>query len=246
MNGTAYGWMLVFWCASGLLVACSDEGAATPGSDGHRAVRTAAGEASSSSQAKDYASCEALRGDAGVFLQDRHALDRPAEPEWPSNSISCAWSFSDDDRCRAIDFVPGSGTGDCISDMLYITVNRSVGALDSVEEAREHFSLATPGRIPWVSIEDLRLRRPEYANIAVFKSSDNHSVWWEFRMAVTGVGNREPQPTEVVVRHILRHPGGEQPREQLKAISRPPPSDAAVVGSYLQMLEAFEAGQGWP
>lgn len=212
------------WCASWLLAACSGEGAEA-----------------SSSRARDYADCDAVRRDAGVFLQDRHVLARPAEPEWPSNSISCTWSFSDDGRCRAIDFVPGSGTGDCISDILYISVNRSVGALDSVEEAREHFSSAAPGRIPWESIEDSRLRRPEYANIAVFKSSGNDSVGWEFRMAVTGAGNLEPRPTEVVVRHVLRHPGGEQPHEQLKAISPAPPADAVVVSGYLEMLEAFDA-----
>lgn len=237
--------MLMLACAPWLLAACSGEGGEGPASDGGRFADTVTVQSVPASQARDYASCEELGRDADAFLQDRHALTRPGRPEWPSNSISCIWSFSDDGRCRAIDFAPGD-SGDCVSDMVYITVGRGVGAMDSVEVALEHFTREIPGRVPWIRIDDPRLRRPEYANIAVFRSAGNDGAGWEFRMAVTGSSNLEPLPTEVVVRHILRHPGGEQPHEQLKAISPPPPPDAAVVSGYLQMLEPFEADRAWP
>lgn len=230
---------VALWGAAWLVAACSGPGE-DAAADGRPDVRSTAGGVVQASQAKAYPDCEAVRRDAGVFLQDRHALDRPAEPEWPSESISCNWSFSDDERCQAIGFVPGSGGEDCISDSMYITVNRAVGGMDSVEEARALFS-----RRNWVAIDDPRLREPGYANIAVFKRDDNDGAGWEFRMAVTGASNREPLPTEVVVRHSLRHPGGTQPHEQLKAISPPPPADTVVVSGYLEMLEAFEAPRAW-
>lgn len=236
---------VALWCAASLVAACSGtEDAAAPAGDAPREAGPTR-EVVQASQAKAYPDCQAVGRDAGAFLKDRHALDRPGEPEWPSKSISCNWSFSDDERCQAIGFVPGSGGEDCISDTMYITVNRGVGGMDSAAEARAHFGHRVPGSPEWVEIDDPRLRAPGYANIAVFKQADNYSINWEFRMAVTGSSNLEPLPTEVVVRHTLRHPGGTKPHEELTAMSPPPPSDTEVVSGYLEMLEAFEAPRTW-